>query len=94
MLAKKQKGCTQMCYHKGHNISFNKSQDISMFYISILPTSRGTMADIQDDDIFKYAHVFSINETHLSQTDKLTPQVIHLTPDFAIFQKDRNNIGR
>ena len=27
------------------------------------------MADIQDDDIFKYAHVISINETHLSPTD-------------------------
>ena len=35
------------------------------------------MADIQDDDIFKYAHIISINETYLSQTDKLTPQVMH-----------------
>ena len=51
------------------------------------------MADIQDDDIFKYAHVISINETYLSQTDKLTPQIMHLTPDFTIFRKDRNNNG-
>ena len=51
------------------------------------------MADIQYDDISKYAHLISINETYLSQTDKLTPQVMHLTPDFTIFQKDRNNNG-
>ena len=48
------------------------------------------MADIQDDELFKYPYVISINETHLSQTDKLIPQVMHLIPDFTIFWKDRN----
>ena len=48
---------------------------INVLLINIANIKR-KMADIQDDDIFKYAHVISINETHLSQTDKLTPQVI------------------
>ena len=92
MLAKKWKGCAQMCYHKGHNISFNKSQDISCSTHQYCKHQE-EMVDIQNDDIFKYAHVISINETHLSPTDKLTPQVMHLTPDFTIFRKDRNNTG-
>ena len=57
---------------------------INVLHINIANIKR-KMADIQDDDIFKYAHVISINETHLSPTDKLTPQVMHLTPDFTIF---------
>ena len=65
---------------------------INVLHINIANIRR-KMANIQDDDIFKYAHVISINETYLSQTDKLTPQVMHLTPDFTIFQKDRNNTG-
>ena len=77
MLAKKWKGCTQMCYHKGHNISFKQiTGHINVLHINIANIKR-KMADIQDDDIFKYAHVISINETHLSPTDKPTPQVMH-----------------
>ena len=49
---------------------------INVLYINIANIKR-KMANKQDDDIFKYTHVISINETHLSQTDKLTPQVMH-----------------
>ena len=62
------------------------TEHINVLHINIANIKR-KMADIQDDDIFKYAHLISINETHLSQTDKLTPQVMHLTRDFTYFKR-------
>ena len=43
---------------------------INVPHINIANIKR-KMADIQDDDIFKYVHVISINETHLSQMTNL-----------------------
>ena len=84
--------CTNVLPQRPQHLFQQTTGHINVLHINIANIRR-KMADIQDDAIFKYAHVISINETHLSQTDKLTPQVMHLTPDFTIFQKDRNNTG-
>ena len=51
------------------------------------------MDDIKEDEILKFADVISINETHLSESDTLTPNVINLTEDLQVFLKDRNIFG-
>ena len=37
------------------------------------------MDDIKEDEILKFADVIFINETHLSESDTLTPNMINLT---------------
>ena len=32
-------------------------------------------------------------KTHLSESDTLTPNMMHLTEDMVVFQKDRNRFG-
>ena len=51
------------------------------------------MDDIKEDEILKFADVISINETHLSESDTLTPNMMNLTEDLQVFQKDRNIFG-
>ena len=51
---------------------------------------QGRMADIKDGDILKFADVISIDETCLSESNTLTPNMIHLTEDLVVFQKERN----
>ena len=84
--------CTNVLPQRPQHLFQQVTGHINVLHINIANIKR-KMAYIQNDDIFKYAHVISINETHLSQTNNLTPQVMHLTPDFAIFQKHRNNTG-
>ena len=76
--------CTNVLPQRPQDLFQQVTGHINVLHINIANIKR-KIADIQDDDIFKYAHVISINETHLSQTDKLTPQVMHLTPDLQYF---------
>ena len=55
---------------------------------------QGGMDDIKQDEILKFANVISINETHLSESDTLTPNMMNLTEDLQVFQKDRNIFRR
>ena len=79
--------CTNVLPEMPQHLFQQVTGHINVLHLNIANILR-KMADIQNDDIFKYAHVISINETHISQSDKLTPQTMHLTPDFAIFRKD------
>ena len=45
------------------------------------------------DNTFKGADVISLNETHLSANDILTPGMMGLPPDVSIFCCDHNNRG-
>ena len=49
--------------------------------------------DIKADEILKFADIISINETHLSESDTLTPNMMNLTDDLQVFRKDRNIFG-
>ena len=51
------------------------------------------MDDIKADEILKIADIISINETHLSESDTLTPNMMNLTDDLQVFRKDRNIFG-
>ena len=51
------------------------------------------LPDVAVDSTFKNADDVSLNETHLSANDILTPQMMGLPPDFAIFHHDHNNRG-
>ena len=51
------------------------------------------MDDIKADEILKFADIISINETHLSESDTLTPNMMNLTDDLQVFRKDRNIFG-
>ena len=51
------------------------------------------LPDVAVDSTFKNADVVSLNETHLSANDILTPEMMGLPPDVAIFHHDRNNRG-
>ena len=79
--------CTNVLPEMPQHLFQQVTGHINVLHLNIANIQR-KMADIQNDDIFKYVHVISINETHISQSDKLTPQMMHLTPDFAVFQKD------
>ena len=51
------------------------------------------MNDIKADEILEFADIISINETHLSESDTLTPNMMNLTDDLQVFMKDRNIFG-
>ena len=51
------------------------------------------MDDIKADEMLKFADIISINETHLSESDTLTPNMMNLTDDLQVFRKDRNIFG-
>ena len=51
------------------------------------------MDDIKEDELLKFADVISINETHLSESDTLTPHMMNLTEYLQVFRKDRNIFG-
>ena len=51
------------------------------------------LPDVAVDNTFKNADVVSLNETHLSANDILTPGMMGLPPDVSIFHHDRNNRG-
>ena len=47
------------------------------------------MDDIKEDEILKCTYIISINETHLSESVTLTPNMMNLTEDLQVFWKDR-----
>ena len=51
------------------------------------------LPDVALDSTFKNADVISLNETHLSANDILTPEMMGLPSDVAIFHHDCNNRG-
>ena len=51
------------------------------------------LPDVAVDNTFKNADVVSLNETHLSPNDILTPGMMGLPPDASIFCHDHNNRG-
>ena len=51
------------------------------------------LPDVAVDNTFKNADVMSLNETHLSTHDILTPEMMGLLTDVSIFRCDCNNRG-
>ena len=49
--------------------------------------------DMRNEDILKQADIICVNETHMSEHDKLTPEMMNITENFIIFWKDRNKNG-
>ena len=49
--------------------------------------------DIACDNLFQMANIVSINETHLSENDRLDPSMLGLNRDFSIFRYDRDGTG-
>ena len=49
--------------------------------------------DIKQDEILQTANIISINETHLSITDALGPDMMNLMEEMEIFHNDRNSFG-
>ena len=66
-------------------------------HVNILHLNIGNMQarmhDIKADEILKFADIISINETHLSESNTRTPNMMNLTEDLQVFQKDRNIFG-
>ena len=65
---------------------------LNILYLNI-GNMQERMDDIKEDELLKFADVISINETHLSESDILTPNMMNLTEDPQVFQKDRNIYG-
>ena len=51
------------------------------------------MDDINEDEILKFADVISINGTHLSESVTLTTNMMNITEDLQVSQKNRNIFG-
>ena len=49
--------------------------------------------DIACDNLFQMANIVSINETHLSEHDRLEPSMLHVNTDFSVFRYDRDETG-
>ena len=49
--------------------------------------------DMRNEDILKQVDIICVNETHMSEHDKLTPEMMNIAENFIIFQKDRNKNG-
>ena len=54
---------------------------------------KAKLLDVQNDDIFKCAHIICFNETHLSSDDVLTNEMLGIEDTFEIFRCDRVGKG-
>ena len=41
--------------------------------------------DMRNEDILKQVDIICVNETHMSEHDKLTPEMMNITENFIIF---------
>ena len=67
-------------------------------HVNILHLNIGNMQarmhDIKADEILKFADIISINETHLSESNTRTPNMMNLTEDLQVFQEGQKHIWR
>ena len=48
------------------------------------------LVDIRNEDVLQKADIICLNETHMSQNEELTCEMMNITENCIIFQKDRN----
>ena len=66
--------------------------DINIVHINVGGIYR-KIDDIKQDQILQISNIISINETHLSKTDTLSPEMMNLTNEMEIFCTHRNSFG-
>ena len=74
------------------NLFQNVPGGIKLLHINI-GNFKTKIADVKNDDIFQFADIIALNETHLQHTDTLTPNTIGLSQDRLIVHCDHNNRG-
>ena len=101
--------CTQICISPNIELEMQRLRtnvlpempqclfDVNPTALCLLHVNIGNLKtklpDVVVDSTLKNADVISLNETHLSANDILTPEMMGLPPDVAIFCCDRNNRG-
>ena len=74
------------------NLFQNIPGGVKLLYINI-GNFKTKIADIKNDDMFQNADIIALNETHLGNSDTLTPDMIGLSQDRFIVHCDCNNGG-
>ena len=74
------------------NIFTLGKSDINILHLNVCNLKR-KIVDIACDNLFQMANIVSINETHLSEDDRLDPSMLGLNRDFSVFRYDRDGAG-
>ena len=74
------------------NIFTHGKSDINILHLNVCNLKR-KIVDIACDNLFQMANIVSINETHLSEDDRLDPSVLGLDRVFSVFRYDRDGTG-
>ena len=74
------------------NLFYDVPGGVKLLHINIGNFNR-KIADKRNDDIFQNADIISLNETHLGQSDTLTPDMMGISKDMFIVHCDCNNRG-
>ena len=74
------------------NLFQNVPGGVKLLHINI-GNLKTKIADIKNDDIFQNSDIIALNETHLQQSDTLTPDMIGLSQDRFIVHCNHNNRG-
>ena len=72
------------------NVFTDMPEGVKILHINIGNLKR-KMEDIKDDNIVTNSHIISVNETHLGQSDILTPDMMGISRDVLIVCGDHNN---